>query len=125
MKRHQQRCKMRAIHHPLAYYPVFIRSVSIYKLAQRPVADLLGRGEAMESLLKITSGLNSFLIKINRRRILHRFKLRQNAPLDNLFIFLSSSNFQNIVSNSVSMHQLGSLFSKVSPQTQLPKHRFK
>ena len=36
------------------------------------------------------------LIMINRRHILHRFKLRQNAPLGDLFIFnsLSSSNFQ-------------------------------
>ena len=48
----------------------------------------------MESLLKITSGLNSFLIKINRRRILHRFRLRQNAPLGNLFIVLSFSAVQ-------------------------------
>ena len=43
---------------------------------------------------------------INRRHILHRFKLRQNAQIDNLFIFniLSSSNFQNIISNCGRMH---------------------
>ena len=45
-------------------------------------------------------------IMINRRRILHRFKLRQNASLGNLFIsnFLSNSNFQNIISNYAIMH---------------------
>ena len=31
---------------------------------------------------------------INRRRILHRFRLRQNAPLGNLFIVLSFSAVQ-------------------------------
>ena len=42
-------------------------------------------------------------IMINRGRILHRFKLRQNAPLDNLFIInvLSNSNFQNTISIAV------------------------
>ena len=42
---------------------------------------------------------------INRRSILHRFKLSQNTPLSDMFIFnfLSSSNFQNIVSNCVRM----------------------
>jgi len=43
---------------------------------------------------------------INRGRILHRFKLSQNAPLSDLFIFkfLSCSNFQNIVSYCSRMH---------------------
>ena len=58
-----------------------------------------------KSLFIMTSGLENSIM-INRRRILHRFKLRQNAPLDNLFIFnfLSSSNFQNIISNCGRMH---------------------
>ena len=40
-------------------------------------------------------------IMINRRRIFNRFKWRQNAPVRDVFILnlLSSSNFQNIVSN--------------------------
>jgi len=53
-------------------------------------------------------------IMINRRRILHRFKLRQNAPLGNLsiFNFLSSSNFQNIISNCGRMHHYSTSFKK-------------
>ena len=46
----------------------------------------------------MTSGPEHWIM-INRSRILHRFKLRQNAPLGNLFIYnlLSSLNFQNII----------------------------
>ena len=40
-------------------------------------------------------------IRINRCRILHRFNLRQNAPVGDLFMFLFSQQFK------------------------LPKHRFK
>ena len=56
-----------------------------------------------------------------------RFNLRQNAQLSNLVLkmFLSSYNFRKHRINRVSMHQLASLFSKVSPQSQHPKHRFK
>jgi len=39
--------------------------------------------------------------------------------------FLSSSKFRKQRINSVIMHQLASLISKVSLQSQLPKHRFK
>ena len=39
--------------------------------------------------------------------------------------FLRSYNFQRIVLNTARKHQLGSLFSKESPQSQLPKPRFK
>ena len=87
-------------------------------------------------------------IMINRCRIVYRFKLRQNAPLGDLFIFyfsqqfklskhrfklrqnaplsdlvfkniFRSSNFQNIASNSVRMHRLASLISIFSQQFQL------
>ena len=120
-------------------------------------------------------------IMMNRRRIFNRFKLRQNAPLRDVFNFnllgssnvqkivsnfgpinaslsdlvfkmisaiptsktsfhiaaectikrprfenfLSSFNFQNIVSNSVRMHRLASLILDFSQQVHLPKHRFK
>ena len=64
-------------------------------------------------------------IMINRRRILHRFKSSQNAPLGNLFVFNLSQQFKlpNIISNSALMHRLASLISKVSQQFHLPKHR--
>jgi len=48
--------------------------------------------------------------------------LRQNASLGDL---LSSSNIQRIISNTARKHHVASLFSKVSLQFQLPKHRFK
>ena len=60
------------------------------------------------------------------RRILHRFKLRQNAPLGDLFVlnFPCCSNFQNTVSNCVRMHNLATSFSNISQQFQLLKHCF-
>ena len=71
-----------------------------------------------KSLLKMTSGPENS-IKINRCRILHCFKLSQNAPLGNLFFnVISSSNCQNIASNSVRMRRLASLISKFSQHFQ-------
>ena len=66
-------------------------------------------------------------IMINRRRIFHGFKLRQNTPLSDLFNFNfpSSSNFQNIVSNWGRLLNLATWFSKFSQQFQLRKHRSK
>ena len=90
---------------------------------------------------------------INRRLNFHRFKLRQNAPLGNLLTLilpavqssktsfqtaeectitrlrikknLSSSNFRKHRINSVSMHQLASLLSKVSLRSpNFPKTLF-
>ena len=56
----------------------------------------------------------------------HRFKQRPNAPFCVIdFKFPSSSNFKNIVSNSIRMHHFASLLLIFCQQFHLQEHRLK
>ena len=79
-----------------------------------------------KSLLEMTSGPENSIM-IHRRRTLHRFKLREYAPLVNLFIFnfsavqTSKTSFQFAEECTIKRPR----FHFFSQQFQLLKHRFK